>query len=81
MLKKINLGISEEFWVEYRRLVKKRQAEAIDDEELACLIEMTSQVERANARRLEYLAALARLRNVSLPKVMEQLGIKPENYA
>jgi len=81
LLKKISLGLSEEFWVEYKRLVEKRQYEIIDDEELACLIEMTRQVESANAKRLEYLAALARLRNVSLPKVMEQLGIKPESYA
>ncbi len=81
LLKKIRLGLSEDFWVEYKRLVEKRQAEAIDDEELACLIEMTREVERTNARRMEYLAALARLRNVSLPRVMEQLGIKPESYA
>lgn len=81
LLKKISLGLSEEFWSEFRRLVAKRQIEAIDEEELACLIEMTRQIENANAKRMEHLAALARLRNVSLAKVMEQLGIKPEGYA
>lgn len=81
LLQKVKLGFSEEFWVEYRRLSEKRQSEMIDSEDLECLIEMTRQVEAANAKRIEHLAALARLRNVSLPKVMEQLGIKPESYA
>jgi len=81
LLKKISLGLSETFWVEYKRLVEKRQSESIDDEELACLIEMTRQIERANAKRMEHLAAIARLRNVSLSKVMEQLSITPESYA
>lgn len=81
LLKKISLGLSEDFWVEYRGLVEKRKAEVIDDEELTCLIEMTRQIERANAKRMEHLAALARLRNVSLSKIMEQLSITPESYA
>ena len=81
LLKKISLGLSEEFWNEYRSLVEKRQKEAVDEVELACLIEMTRQIESANAKRMEYLAALAKLRNVSLTNVMEQLGIKPETYA
>ncbi len=81
LLKKINLGLSEAFWNEYKMLIEKRQSEVIDEEELACLIEMNRQIESANARRMQYLTALARLRNVSLSKVMEQLGIKPESYA
>ncbi len=81
LLKKIDLGFSTSFWLEYKNLVQKRQSERIEDEELKHLIEMTRQVESANVKRIESLVALARLRNVSVRELMQQLGIRPESYA
>lgn len=47
---------------------------AIEHKELIALIKL---VEQAESGRLEALFALSQIRQVSLPTLMEQLGIKP----
>jgi hypothetical protein len=77
LLKKINLEISEAEWTNYRRLVKLRQNESLTEKEHEILILLGEKIEKANAKRLEYLAALAQLKNVSLKNIMDELGIHP----
>lgn len=77
LLKKIDLGISEAEWANYRRLISLRRAECLTEQEHESLILLGDKIELANAKRLQYLLELAQLRGVSLEKVMSDLGIKP----
>ena len=75
LLLKVNEGMAENLVAEYKALTAKRQAETLTPQEHIRLIELTNQREVENARRMEYLAQLARLRNISLREAMKQLGI------
>jgi hypothetical protein len=77
LLKKINLDISEKEWETYRNLIKLRQAEKLNTLQHEELILLGDKIEQANAQRMHYLVALAKLKNVSLNTLMEDLGIFP----
>ncbi|MEN9612136.1 MAG: hypothetical protein RLZZ628_2950 [Bacteroidota bacterium] len=77
ILKQINLSVTEAEWNEYRRLIALRQSETISALEYAHLIALGDKIEAANVQRLKYLVKLAQLRQVSLLKVMQDLGVKP----
>lgn len=82
LLQKINnTGFSDDFWAEYKMLIQKRQAEAIEIEELARLIKMSDRLEKTNVQRMKYLIELSRLRNVPVRDLMQQLGIPSEYHA
>lgn len=76
LLQKVNLGLSQEVWQHYHELIAKRRAEILTPEEHATLITLSDQIEEANARRIEALAELARLRQTSLEELMSDLGLK-----
>ncbi len=80
LLQKINQAPPVD-WVVYRELIYKRQAETIASEELAALQQMSERLELFNAQRIQYLAELAQLRQLPLPKLMADLGIHPPEYA
>ena len=77
----INRGVSEWDWSRYRQLVEKRQAEQLSAEEHVELTALSDHLERLNVRRLELLRELARLRNMTLPALMDQLGLQPTPVA
>ncbi|MBC8135664.1 MAG: hypothetical protein H8F28_07255 [Fibrella sp.] len=77
LLARINHGLPTDFWTRYHELVAKRQAQTLTDEEQAELILLSDRVEQKNAERAPYLIALARLRGVSLPELVRQLGLHP----
>ena len=79
LLQKINLGITltEAEWLTYRRLVALRKAELLTENEHKQLIHLSKKIEEANTERLIYLVALSKLRQVSLDKVMADLGLFP----
>jgi hypothetical protein len=79
LLQQINKGLPEEVWQRYRALVARRRAETLTPEEHKELIELSDRMEEVNARRMEHLVELARLRRMSLEAVMQQLGIRPRN--
>ena len=76
LLEEINRGLSEAEWRRYHELIAKRQAEQIDEDERTELVATANLLEQINARRMECLAKLASLRNTTLLKLMDQLGIK-----
>jgi hypothetical protein len=80
LLQNINLGLSPQRWEQYHTLLAKRRAEILTSEEQATLIEISDQIEQANARRIQYLIELASLRNTSLETLMQELGIKAPAY-
>ena len=80
LLQKINRGIDSELRSRYQVLREKREAETLTDGEYETLIQLSNQIEQYGAQRLEALASLAQLRQVSLSVIMESLGIQPVTY-
>ena len=82
LLQQINsTGFSDDFWLKYNALIHKRQSETISDEELAQLIKMSDQLEKANVRRLKYIIELSKIRNIPVRDLMSQLGIPLGGHA
>lgn len=77
LIGQINHSFDAVPWEYYHALIEKRQAETLTDEEQARLIAISDQIEEANVERLTYLAALADLRHITLPDLMDLLEIKP----
>ena len=79
LLLKINFGITltDAEWTDYHRLMVLRRAETLTENEHEMLIHLSKKIEEANVERLKYLVALSKLRNVSLDKVMADLGLLP----
>lgn len=61
----------------YRELREKLRAEALTAGEHQELLTLTDTVEQADADRLHRLITLAQMRQVSLPDLMQQLGLQP----
>ena len=80
LLLKINRGVSEKLQKRYDELIAKRQKMAIDSEEYAELLKLTDRIEKADAKRIEYLIKLARIRKKPLAVVMNELGIRAPEY-
>jgi len=76
LLEEINRGLSEAEWQRYHELIQKRQAEQLSEYERSELEATANQLEQFNGHRMECLAKLATLRNTTLSKLMDQLGIK-----
>ena len=81
LLLKINQGLPVKVQQRFDELVAKRQAETLTAEEHQELLQLTDQIEKADAQRVQDLAELARLRGLSLTALLEELGITPPNYA
>lgn len=66
----------------YRDLREKLQAEMLTDPEYQELLTLSDTVEQADVDRLRRLITLAQMRQVSLPDLMQQLGLgSPPVYA
>src|SRR5437868_2373524 len=81
LLQQINQGLPPATWERYHALKQKRDARALTPVEHAELLALTNEVEIWNARRVELVAALARLRQVPLRAMMDELGLTPPPYA
>jgi hypothetical protein len=77
LVEEINRGLSEAEWNRYYALVKKRQQSLLSEDEYAELVATSRDIESLNARRMECLAELARLRGTNLSDLLDQLGIVP----
>lgn len=77
LLVKINQGVPMETQRRYDALIAKRRANALKPEEYEELLRLTDEIEQFDATRLTYLVELARLRNMPLPVLMNELGIAP----
>ena len=80
LLQKINQGLPKDLQKRYGELVEKRRAEDLTSEEYQRLLDLSEQVEELEAQRVEYLAEMARLRQTSLPDLMNSLGIQSPVY-
>jgi hypothetical protein len=77
LLDKINQGIPSELCAQYQVLRAKREAETLSETEYNTLIQLSNRIAQLGAQRLEALANLAQLRQVSLAQL---LGIQPITY-
>jgi hypothetical protein len=80
LLRRINRGIPAYLLAHYQILRQKREAETLTDSEHDRLIQFSTQIEQIGAQRLEALAHLAQLRQVSLLDLMATLDIQPVSY-
>ena len=60
--------MSQESWQRYHELLEKRRAETLTVNEQAELIAFSDEIERANARRMEYLVEFAQVQRESRPR-------------
>jgi hypothetical protein len=81
LLERINEALPEATWARYDALKEKRDQGTLTDVEHAELIGLVNEVEIWNARRLEAVAELARLRGVPFPDMVRQLGLGPRPRA
>ena len=76
LLEKINMGLPIVLWERYATLKVKRQEETMTPSEQVELIDITDQIEQANAARMPFLIELAQLRNISLESLFQELDLK-----
>ena len=81
LLEGINRGLSQETWQRYHELLGKRRAETLTPREHEALVALSDQVEEMNARRMEQVAQLARLRHTSLEGLVRELGLEAPLHA
>lgn len=77
LLKKISQLPPLETQQRYEGLQAKLQTETITPDEHQELLHLIDVVEQANVERLQYLAELSQLRQLTLPELIAQLGIRP----
>ena len=77
ILVQINKGLLSVKQERLDELIEKRQRNTITAKELRELKGLIDQVEQSDAERLKLLTELAQLRNVSLRKLIKELGLKP----
>jgi LAS superfamily LD-carboxypeptidase LdcB len=80
LLLKINQGIPANLQRDYKELIAKRDDEILTEDEYQKLLQLTEEIEKIQAQRIENLAELARLRGISLSTLMENLGIHATNH-
>jgi hypothetical protein len=80
LLQVINQDIPPDLRSHYQLLRQKREEETLTESEYETLIQLSNQIEQIGAQRLQALAGLAQLRQVSLGELMESLGIQSAGY-
>jgi hypothetical protein len=80
LLQQINQGLPDDLQARFDALVARRRAEVLTPQEHAELLALTEKIEQMDARRLEHLVDLSRLRKVPLKQLMEQMGLRPRPH-
>jgi carbon storage regulator CsrA len=80
LLLRINRGLPDDQRQRFQHLCAKRDAETLSDKEREEIIQLSDDVEMFQANRLESLARLAGLRQVSLASLMHDMGIATRDH-
>ena len=75
LFREINDGFDEVFWYRYKELRGKLEDETMTPTENEEFLKMNEEVEAKNVIRLRSVAELAQLRQMSIPDLMNQLGL------
>ncbi|GAK58105.1 hypothetical protein U27_05078 [Candidatus Vecturithrix granuli] len=81
LLLRINQGIPLSVQQRYDVLIEKRDARTLTPEEYQELLDLTDQVELLDAKRMENIMELARLREQPLSIILEEFGMSPSTNA
>ena len=76
LLQQINDGLSQKELEELKVLIGKREAEEISEPELHRLIFLTEKMERLNVERMQLIAELSSIRNMSIRDLIKELDIR-----
>jgi hypothetical protein len=76
LLQQINQGLPLTIHPRYEELNAKLHVETITPAEHEELLQLSDELEQADAERLRHLIALAQLRQVPIDTLMDQLGIR-----
>ena len=76
LLLEINQGIPAQVQDRYEVLLEKRDDETLTEADYRELLDLSNQIESFGVKRIEALAKLATFCQVSLPKLMDDLGIQ-----
>jgi hemerythrin-like domain-containing protein len=79
LLEKINKSLSLKQVERFRILNQRRLEDTISTTEYDELLVLLEKTEKLNSNRIKHLVSLARLRNVSVLELMNQLNISPIN--
>lgn len=79
LLLKINRGIPPKIQKRFDELIAKREDVTLTPEEHQELLRLTNQIEKADAKRIELIAELAKVRKKTFDEVIEELGIGRAN--
>ncbi len=75
LLEKINNGFPVAKWTKMQELDEKMEVSVIDEEEMKELSALTDEYEQFTVQRLGWIKKLALLRNISIDKIMAELGM------
>ena len=75
LLRTINEGLPEKLRLPYEELIARRDAKTLTPEQHKELLRLTEEVEELQAKRVAAMVQLARRRNNSLGKLLEDLGL------
>ena len=81
LLQRINQGLPEVIQRRFQALKEKRDDAALTGAEYDELLVIIDQIEQHDVERLQALAELAQLRQVSVRQLMYQLGLLPRHDA
>jgi hypothetical protein len=77
LLRRINQGVPPQLQQRYDALRRKRRRRKLTRAEQQELLSLSKQMEQLDVERLQLLAELAQMRQLTLPELMEQLGLHP----
>ncbi|UOG90643.1 MAG: hypothetical protein L3K52_10555 [Candidatus Thiothrix sulfatifontis] len=80
LLQLINRPVPATVQSRYDLLTQKQRANTLSADEYAELLQVIEQIEQFDAERVQHLVTLAQLRQVSLDKLMHDLGIRQPDY-
>jgi RNA polymerase sigma factor (sigma-70 family) len=81
LLAKIRNAVPPPLAARYQELIEKRRAEELTPVEYSDLLRLGAEVEELDVERLQNLIDLARLRGVSLERVVKDLDLEPSSDA
>lgn len=80
LLQLINRPVPVTLQSHYDLLAQKQRTNTLSADEYAELLQVIEQIEKFDAERVQHLVTLAQLRQVSLDKLMQDLGIRQPDY-
>lgn len=73
---KMHQGITIDASSSYEKFIDLKKIETLSQEEYKALLYLSEKIDQLQAERIDYMAELAKLRGISLTKLMEDIGLQ-----